>query len=344
MSKKSNLTVTILIPCYNEEKSIAATIKSCLKQSVAADQIVVVDDGSKDKTRQIVSRFKKIEKVFLPRNTGNKSYVQEAGLLHVNSDIMVTTDADTIIHKDFIKNILPHFKDRNVVAVAGQVRSMKRNMVTASRELEYVLSQDLYKKAQSKIDSIIVIPGAAGAFRTKFFKKRISFDHDTLTEDLDFTYKIHKQGKKVAYEAGAIVYTQDPDTVKGYVNQLRRWYAGGWQNLLKHKDILTQKKGHAFELALTYTEGLTFSFLIVVLPFFDYRFLFIHLAFLAPFAFALAVYAAVRRRRADLLLAFIPYVLLSYVNALVFLEQAIIEGVLRKRQLRWFHPERRAIA
>lgn len=343
MSKKQ-LTVSILIPCYNEEKSIEATIKSCLSQSVSVNEIVVVDDGSKDNTRKILNKYKKkLTLVYLPKNTGNKSYVQEEGLKHVTSEVFVSTDADTLLDFDFVKNILAGFTDRNTVAVAGYVKSMKGNLFTGAREMEYILGQDLHKNAQSIINSVLVIPGAAGAFRTKFFKKNISFDHDTLTEDLDFTYKIHKKRKKINFAKDAIVYTQDPDSLKVYVNQLRRWYAGGWQNLIKHHDILTYKKGHALELSLAYAEGFTFSLLLLVAPLFDIRFLLFHLLFLVPFALALALYSAVKRKRIGLLMSVPVYIFLSYVNAYIFVEQAFKEAILKKKNMVWYHPERRMV-
>jgi len=160
---------------------------------------------------------------------------------------------------------------------------------------------------------------------------------------LDFTYKIHKKKKKITFAKDAVVYTQDPDNLKVYVNQLRRWYAGGWQNLIKHHDILTYKKGHALELSLAYAEGFTFSLLLLVAPLFDIRFLLFHLVFLVPFAVFLSVYSAIKRRRLDLLLSIPVYVFLSYVNAYIFVEQAVKEAILKRKNMVWYHPERRMV-
>jgi cellulose synthase/poly-beta-1,6-N-acetylglucosamine synthase-like glycosyltransferase len=340
-------SISILIPCYNEEKCIERIIESCLKQTVAVTKIVIVDDGSRDNTRKILNNYKSKKKfkiIFLPKNTGNKSYVQEKGLKYVKTEFFVTADADTLLDPNFIKYTLPHFKDPTVAAVSGYVKSIPFNILTASRELEYFIGQEIHKRAQVALGAMLVIPGCAGVFRTKFFKKEIKFDHDTLTEDLDFTYKIHKLGKQIQYEPKAVVFTQDPSTLKSYINQMRRWYAGGWQNLRKHQDIVLKKPGHAIEVPLIYAEGLLFSVLVFILPFINMKTALIYLAINVGFTFIMAIVASIQKRRLDVIVAAPVRIGLSYVNSYVFFEQFVKEIVLRKKNLEWFHPERRSIA
>ena len=204
------MKITILIPCHNEEKSIAKCVDSCLNQTRSADQIFVINDGSNDGSDKILTRYgDKIEVLTIPFATGNKSRAQEKGLQHVTGDILVTTDGDTILDKDFLKHIEKDFLDPNVKAVGGYVKSIKYNWLTACRALDYAVGQNIDKVAQDYIDYMFVIPGAAGAFRTEVFKT-LGFDHDTLTEDLDFTYKLHKFGHKIKYDKKAICYTTDP--------------------------------------------------------------------------------------------------------------------------------------
>jgi len=335
------MKISILIPAHNEENSIRKTVESCLNQSRPADQVLVVNDGSTDKTAEILSTFgNKIQIITIPVATGNKSYAQEHGLKFVTGDVFIATDADTIMDPHFIERIEPHFNDKKVCAVAGYVKSIKNNWITACREIDYVIGQDLHKVAQANIKFLFVIPGCAGAFRTKEFRDLITFEHDTLTEDLDFTYKMHTEYTGIAFEKKAFVYTQDPFTLYAYINQIRRWYSGGWQNLKKHLPNLIGRPLAAMELSLIYIEGLIFSILLFALPFLSLKYFAFYLLSNLLFIIVIGSYASIKRKRLDLLLYSPLYLILVFVNALIFLEQFTSEIVLGRKLDIWFKPER----
>lgn len=335
------MKISILIPAHNEERSIKATVESCLNQTRPADQVLVINDGSTDKTGEILATFgKKIQVVTIPIATGNKSYAQEYGLKFVTGDIFVATDGDTLLDEKFLEFIEPNFKDKNVDAVAGYVRSIKNNWLTACREIDYVIGQDLHKVAQSNMKFLFVIPGCAGAFRTDKFKNLIKFEHDTLTEDLDFTYKMHTEYSGIVFEKNAFVYTQDPFTLYSYINQIRRWYSGGWQNLKKHLPNIINRPLAATELSLIYIEGVIFSVLLFTLPFLSLRYFGFYLISNLIFILAISSYAAIKRSRIDLILYSPFYLILVFVNALIFLEQFTSEIIMGRKLDTWFKPER----
>lgn len=303
---------------------------------------MVVNDGSTDRSPKILREFgKKIKVIDVYPATGNKGYAQKKGLALVTGDVFVTTDGDTRLDKNFIKQIEADFKDTKVAAVSGYVRSLKYNWLTTCRAYDYVVGQDIHKFAQSALNFIYVIPGAAGAFRTEIFKKYIGFDHDTLTEDLDFTYKLHKNGLKIKYDQRAIVFTQDPPTVGSYINQMRRWFGGGCQNLIKHLDgKIIDDPRRTLELSLIYVDGLVFSFLVFLMPLINILLAMkFYLLYLLIVAF-LSIYAAVKEKRTDILLVPLFYGLLIFINSGIFIEQFFKEIVFRKKSLVWFHPER----
>lgn len=336
------MTISVLIPCYNEEKSIRRCVEACLAQTRKPDQIVVVDDGSTDRTPEILAEFgHAITVVRIPENTGSKSRAQEIGLQIIRDSVFVTTDADSYLDPEFVAQVELDFSDPGVAAMAGYIKSTKHNWLTACRELDYIVNQNIYKLAQSYIGALFVIAGCAAAFRTKVFQKSVSFEHDTLTEDLDFTYKFHKQGLKIHYNNKAIVHTQDPSDMHSYINQMRRWYGGGWQNLQKHWAVLKSHPGHRAVLALSYTEGLIFSSLLLLLPFIDLR-VFGFLV-LTHFGFSLlyALFGALREKRYDLVLFAPAYTLMLAVNAWIFLERFFAVIIQRDRSMFWFKPVRR---
>lgn len=335
------MKISILIPAHNEERSIRATVLSCLNQTRPADQILVVDDGSTDKTGEILATFgDRIEVITISIATGNKSYAQEYGLKFITGDIFIATDGDTILDPHFVERIEPHFLDNNVGAVAGYVKSLKNNWLTACREIDYCIGQDLHKVAQANINFLFVIPGCAGGFRTKSFRNQIKFEHDTLTEDLDFTYKMHTEYTNIRFENRAFVYTQDPFTLYAYVNQIRRWYSGGWQNLKKHLPNVISRPLIALELSLIYIEGLLFSLLLFILPIINFELFIYYISFNLLFIIILSAYVSYKRKRIDLFLYSPLYMILIFVNALIFLEQFTSEILLGRKLDTWFKPER----
>lgn len=337
------MKITLLVPCYNEELTLDASIQSCLKQTRQFDQIIFIDDSSTDNTSKVLQKYKdKITIKKTPKNTGNKSHAQEYGLQFVKGDIIVTTDADTIIDKNFCKYVEEGFQDPDVVAISGYVVSLPGNWLTLCRAFEYMIGQNIHKLAQSYMNYMFVMPGAASAFRHAAFKEHIDFDHDTITEDLDFTYKLHHKKLKLAYDRRIISYTQDPDNLKSYINQLRRWYGGGWQNLRKHYKVAAEPV-RALELSLMYFEGVVFSVLLFLIPVLNPFFgMWLMIGYLLV-GFVFSIWAAIKLRRPAVALAPIPYMLLSYINAYIFLEQCVREFVLKRKTLTWFKPERKAL-
>ena len=122
-----NLTMSILVPAYNEEKSIRKCVNSCLNQSEKADEVIIINDGSTDKTMEILESFgNKIKIIDLKKNTGNKSKAQEIGLKYVKTDIFITTDADTELDYNFVRYMKKDFeKNPDYSAVCGFVESKK---------------------------------------------------------------------------------------------------------------------------------------------------------------------------------------------------------------------------
>lgn len=333
--------ISILIPCHNEERSIEACVNSCLNQSEKPYEIVVVNDGSTDGTKEILEKFgDKIVLLNIPTATGNKSHAQEFGLKYVKGDYFVATDADTILVPDFIKFVKEDLEKYDVAALAGYVRSRKFNWLTSCRAFEYAVGQNLHKLAQHYIGFLFVIPGAAGVFKTKLFIENIKFDHDTLTEDLDFTYRLHKEGFKIFYDRRLQVFTQDPMTLSDYINQMRRWFGGGWQCLIKHWDLAINSPKVALELSLMYLEGIAFSLLLFLLPFLSLKFFTTIIISYIITASAFALFAFKKEKRWDMIFVPVPYLLLVYINSYIFLEQMVKEVLLRKKNLYWFTPKR----
>jgi cellulose synthase/poly-beta-1,6-N-acetylglucosamine synthase-like glycosyltransferase len=335
------MKISLLVPCYNEELSLDKSIRSSLNQTRPFDELIYIDDCSSDGSPEILRRYDgHIIHKRTPKGTGNKSGAQEFGLQFVTGDVVVTTDADTLLDPHFAEEVEKSFQRGPIVAMAGRVQSLPYNWLTLCRAFDYAVGQNIHKLAQHFLNYIFVMPGAASAFRTALFHRYITFDHDTITEDLDFTYKIHRNNLQIVYNPRAISYTQDPANLSNYINQMRRWFGGGWQNLVKHYRIIPGNPIRAFELSLIYSEGLIFSVLLFVIPVLNIWFGLWLLAGYFVVAFAFAAWAAWMEKRPMLLLAPFPYMVLVFINAYIYLEQFAKEVILKRKNLVWFHPER----
>jgi len=335
--------ISILIPAYNEEKSIWKCVNSCLNQTRKPDEIIIVNDGSTDKTLDILKRYLgKIVIVNLKKNTGNKSKAQEMGLKFVTGDIFITTDADTILNRNFVKRIEESFNDKEVTAVCGYVESSECNWITNVRAINYLVGQTIYKKAQSYIGALFVLIGCGSAFRTDRFKKYVTFDHDNVTEDLDFTYKLKLANKKIILQEKAVVYTQDPNNLKSYFRQLYRWYSGGWYCLRKNKAIL-KRPNNALILSLLYLESLIMGGIMVLSPlllFWNPRYFLFFLVLVWGVTALCATYGIFKSRRYKLFL-YIPHqYVLSIGEQVIFFYTFVKEIILNKKNLIWNKVDR----
>jgi cellulose synthase/poly-beta-1,6-N-acetylglucosamine synthase-like glycosyltransferase len=138
-----------LIPAYNEEKVIERTIQGALDSDYPNLRVIVIDDGSKDRTLEIARRAFAAEEVsgqvvILTKPNGGKAEALNFGLEHIDdAEIFVGIDADTIIAPDAIARMVPHFLDPKVAAVAGNAKVGNRvNLWTRWQALEYITSQN----------------------------------------------------------------------------------------------------------------------------------------------------------------------------------------------------------
>jgi cellulose synthase/poly-beta-1,6-N-acetylglucosamine synthase-like glycosyltransferase len=254
--------VTILVPAYNEEKNLKYTLESLIECDYPNKEIMVVDDGSKDKTYEIAKSFVNNNKnnrgkfIVITKKNGGKSSAINYGLQFANGEIVVVVDADSIIGRDAIKQLVKYFQYPGVVAVGGHIKvSNKWNILTRCQALEYLIGISLFKRAFDIFGIVMVVPGALGAFRKSTLIEQGEYDKDTLTEDFDATLKVLKTGRTVQGSSLALSYTEVPSTLKDLYKQRIRWCRGNLQTMIKHRDILTTKRykmlhSYAYPLSL----------------------------------------------------------------------------------------------
>jgi cellulose synthase/poly-beta-1,6-N-acetylglucosamine synthase-like glycosyltransferase/peptidoglycan/xylan/chitin deacetylase (PgdA/CDA1 family) len=237
--------VTVLIPAYNEESVIVQTVTSVLLSDVTDIHVIVVDDGSTDRTLELLqSNFGKNEAVLiLHQGNRGKAAALSNALSQASTEIVVTIDADTEIESDAIRKLLRHFSDPKVGGVAGNVKVGNRSRwLTRWQALEYITSQNMEKRAFDLLNCITVVPGALGAWRKKAIEDSGGITADTVAEDADLTIAIRRLGWRVTYDEEAIAWTEAPETPGALIRQRFRWTFGTLQSFWKHSNTLFRPK------------------------------------------------------------------------------------------------------
>jgi len=233
--------VSVLVAAYNEEKVINRTIDSLLANGYDNMEIIVINDGSKDRTLEVVQeRFAENPKiVILNQPNGGKSSALNNGIRHSKYEILVAVDADTLFAPDAIQKLVRHFSNPKVGAVSGNARvGNKSNWITRFQSIEYIYGFNLDRRALDLLNAITVVPGAVGAWRKQPVLDCGGFLHDTLAEDTDLTLAIRRRGYIIRYEQDAIAYTEAPEDTKSLLKQRFRWVFGTLQASWKHRDAL----------------------------------------------------------------------------------------------------------
>ncbi|HKV47301.1 MAG TPA: glycosyltransferase, partial [Candidatus Acidoferrales bacterium] len=238
-------SATVLIPAYNEESVIVHTVRAALASAYPRLEVLVVDDGSSDRTAELVRRdFSDDPRVrLLTQQNHGKPAALNHGLAVAGGEIIISIDADTIVDPEAIPRLVRHFADPKVGAVAGNVKVINRNSwITRWQALEYITSQNLEKRAFDLLNCIPVVPGAAGAWRAELLRESGGFSGDTVAEDTDLTLTIRRNGWKILYDEDAIGRTEVPDTVETLIRQRFRWTFGTLQAVWKHRDTTAKPR------------------------------------------------------------------------------------------------------
>ena len=235
---------SIIVPAYNEEVTISSCIESMLNLDYPNYEVIVVDDGSKDKTFNEASKFlTNGVQVIRQENTGKPGAIN-TGIKKASGDIIITVDADSRLHPSALKWISRRFsKNQRLGAVAGNVKiDRSRSVLKILQSLEYTTSINLGRKSQSLLHCVMIVPGAIAALKTEALHKVGYFSSDTFAEDFDITMRILQAGYHVEYESRAVAFTQAPESIEDLLKQRRRWNRGIIQVLAKYQCMYMNPK------------------------------------------------------------------------------------------------------
>lgn len=276
-------SVSILVPAFNEERCIAGTLETLLEADYPDKEIIVIDDGSTDDTLKIAKSYTRRGIKVLHRPNGGKAAALNYGMQFSNGEIIICVDADSMIVRTALIELVRRFQDESVVAVAGNVKVYNRdNILTACQALEYIFDINIARRGLDLFGAVVVVPGCLGAFRAEALRETAGWDVETVVEDFDTTVKISKRsaydgrepsaklvrleapdlqiatkglktGRVVQASSKAVAYTEGPETVSGLWKQRLRWYRGNFQTMMKHRDAFTNARfGSLYTLSFPY--------------------------------------------------------------------------------------------
>ena len=245
--------VAVLIPGYNEEKVIERTVSAALNSDYPNLRVIVIDDGSKDRTLEVARRAFAAEEtagrvLILTKPNAGKAEALNYGIEHIqDAELFVGIDADTIIARDAIARLAPHFVNPKLGAIAGNAKVGNRvNLWTRWQALEYITSQNFERRALDVLGAVSVVPGAIGAWRVSAVREAGGYQLDTVAEDADLTMALLRRGYRVEYEDMALAYTEAPTNANGLMRQRFRWSFGILQAVYKHRGVFARKGALGF--------------------------------------------------------------------------------------------------
>jgi cellulose synthase/poly-beta-1,6-N-acetylglucosamine synthase-like glycosyltransferase len=247
--------IDVIIPAFNEESGIVQSVHSVRLNSYPKKRVIVVNDGSSDRTLAKLRYYKRKMQasdltIVNQKNGGKAHAINNALTNHAHSPLVMVLDADSILADEAIRNMVQHFRDRRVVAMASNCKVQASSFFLGlSQKYEYLLGYRM-KRALTVLNTEYIIGGVGSTFRRKALEKCDNYDTDTMTEDIDVTMKlIRLRGNvphRIGFAADSIAYTESVLSFKSLIKQRFRWKYGRMQTFLKNRSLfLSTSKRHS---------------------------------------------------------------------------------------------------
>jgi cellulose synthase/poly-beta-1,6-N-acetylglucosamine synthase-like glycosyltransferase len=259
---------SLVVPAHNEEQVIERTIRKFLRTRYPEDkkEMIVINDGSADKTKEIVSRyasrivnadtkqmtynrvpFKGITLVNRESGGHGKAYALNEGMKYAKGEIFFFTDADVQLSRNAFLRAARHFGDKRVGAVAGYVKvEGKKSFLNKLLDFEYVTGQKILRRGFNVLGVHYIVPGGCAIIRREVLDKVGEYKADTLAEDTDMSWRIMTDTtRQIHFDPSIVVSADEPTSLISLWNQRVRWTRGNIEVTWKNRDKVGKKRyGH----------------------------------------------------------------------------------------------------
>ena len=240
---KKKYTISVLVPAYNEEKTIENTIKSIFSSGYPVKELIVLNDGSKDDTGKIVQKLLKkypALKLINKENSGKGDSLNQ-GIKIAKGDLVAVVDADSYPANDSFGKMIGFFDDSSVgAATCVFVPRNRDNFLEKLQVIEYNVIA-FTRKLLGYVDAIYVTPGPLALYRKSALEKIGGFSTKNMTEDIEATWHLAYEGYKRKMCLATYATTTVPNKFKLWYKQRRRWNIGGLQCISQYKGCFLKK-------------------------------------------------------------------------------------------------------
>ena len=239
-------SVAVIVPCYNEETTVARTCESLLALHYPSDklEVILVDDGSTDATAGAIARFAAHPQVrIISKENGGKHTALNAGIAATRADIVGCLDADSFVEPDALREIIPCFADVQVAAVTAAMSVHEPgNVLQHMQNAEYLFGITL-RHAIASVNGLYVTPGPFSFYRRAIVEELGGFRYGHQTEDMEMALRIQRAGYGIENAPHARVYTKAPGTILKLLKQRTRWTTGFLRNVLgEYRGLIANRR------------------------------------------------------------------------------------------------------
>ena len=240
--------VTITIPAYNEQDSLAGTVHSVLALDYPKEkyELLIVDDGSTDTTahiaQELITQHPSYTIRLISQQNQGKGAALNNALRQAQGIYFVCLDADSFVARNALQKMLPHFTDAKVAAVLPALKIHNpKNKLEKLQWYEYIINM-FYKELMGKLNCVHVTPGPFSVYRTATLREIGYFDEHNITEDLEIALRLQSHNYTIVQLMDPEVLTIGPSTMKELYTQRNRWFKGATLNVLKYRKMLFNKQ------------------------------------------------------------------------------------------------------
>jgi len=237
--------ISIIIPAYNEEKTIRGTLQRVRKLDYPKKklEVIVVNDCSTDRTADIIKEFKWVKLISLKKNSGRAAIPFNIGLKKAKGEFIAAMDADAFPKEDCLRQMVGYFKDKEVGGVTSRilVHNQKNSLLERLQGFELRLIV-FVRKILEHLNSVYATPGPLSMYRKKVLLELGGLDENNMTQDIEIAWRLLKNNYKVKMCLNAITYVTMPSNIKHWWRQRTRWSVGGLQTLLKYRGSILKKQ------------------------------------------------------------------------------------------------------